>query len=192
MFVFTSIFMQDCCRSIEGKEYTFRIVAFNFSKVWKISNYKIEYLNTNAIVMQNNDTIWLNLLDSHIQIAYFNPVHKSGLFACSPSNEDYFNFINNWDSMNIRTLDDFDNSHRAGSSINDVCILSPTIEYNTRGMLYDPTSFSKMTKDVQFNNEFSIGLLSKPTNNAVRIQFCFYNTKTNDSTVSVSPILRFQ
>lgn len=191
MFVFTSIFMQECSRCICGDDTTFKILGFKFSKIWKISNNKMEYLNTNAIAMQTNDTIWINLLDSSERIAYIKPIYKSELLACCDGGgfEYYFN---NWDSLNIKTIDNFDNTHPAGSSINDICILSPIIYYKTNSMFYNIVYFSELKYMADFNYEFSIGLLAKPTNNAIRIQFCFYNTKTNDSTMSISPILRFQ
>lgn len=190
LFVFTSLFMQECRRCKGGNSYShFKIVGFTLSNIWKFSINKMEYLNANDINMQNNDTLWLNLMDSSIQVASIQNIKNYELMACDISHT--IDYTNNWDSINIRTLDDFDNLHLAGSSINNVCILSPYTYYNPNGKFYSPSFFSIMKNEMPFN-KFSLGLLKKPTNNAVRIQFCFYNTKTNDSTMSISPILRFR
>ncbi len=193
ILVFGSLLLQ-LCRPCKGgiSVRNLTILKYTLESVWKKDNAGIiKYYETNAIPMAVSDTVFFVMRDSSKYAALYKNSNGSELMACDAGI--ITNYFSVWDSICVRTVYDFDASHKAGSSLEDVCLVGENVAYydnNLSGIFKRASEFSGNFRKSTLS-AFTLVLIKKPDAADVRFSCSFYDTETGDSTVSITENLKF-
>lgn len=193
ILVFSSLLLQ-LCRPCKGgiSVQNLTILKYTLSDVWKKDNAGIiKYYETNAIPMTAGDTVFFVMRDSSRYAALYKRGEGSELMACDAGV--IMNYYSVWDSICVRTVYDFDALHKAGSSLEDVCLVGENVAYydhNLSGVFKRASEFSSNFRKSTLN-AFTLVLIKKPDAADVRFSCSFFDTETGDSAVSITENLTF-
>lgn len=192
VLVFSSLLLQ-LCRPCKGgiSVQNLTILKYTLESVWKKENAGLKYYQTSAIPMSVGDTVFFVMRDSSQYAALYQRGNGSELMACDPGF--ILNYFSVWDSICVRTVHDFDASHKAGSSLEDVCLIGENVayyDYNLSGIFKKASEFSSNFRKSTLSG-FTLVLIKKPDAADVRFRCSFFDTETGDSAVSISENLKF-
>lgn len=187
VLLFSTFFFQFCDRNPcgSGDDYKESIIESYFmNRIFKIdSNNVYTNLAADSIKMKSDDTVYLEF-NSIIKQAYYG--NSYDLFACSPVELAY---LSAGDSLKVFTLDDFDNTHSAGSDVSEYFVIARDIYVN--GQLTKEHKPLEYFSNVNTDFNFKVGLTVKPTFNDIRLQFKVYKKDIANAQKFETPSLRF-
>lgn len=192
VLLFSTFFLQFCDRNTHpcgnDVDYDFKptiIESYLLNTIYKyVSNNNYKNYTSDSIKMESNDTIYLGFY-AIIKQAY--KYTSNCLFACSPLQVPIPSPAG--DSIRVFTLDDFDNTHKAGSDVTEYFII--TNDSYVGGLYTREHKSLASFSSVNTEERFQVGLTVKPLYNAIRLQFKVYKNDIANAQKFETPALMF-
>jgi hypothetical protein len=188
LFVFSSMFLQFCNQQCGNKQVqNYEIENYIYYRTYKkdnIGNTNIQ--KEDSIVMSAADTIYL-ILNSKTRVAAFidRSLCNGSLYACDPVAPTYHRL---GDSMRITTIDDFDATHPAGSSVNDLFLIYDEFACSPKPHYMPVSDYRNISP---YEHMLTLALLKKPSSGNLRLRFSFHSGISSSLASSDGPLMKF-